>query len=139
MPAYLPDLRDMVKSLLVLLCLFTLQPAVAQEKNIGDLRITINVKDRSFAEVLSIIEFKSSYTFAYGMELVRQQKNVSLQAENVPLQDLLNLLLKGRSLTYRIIGHQIVLQNTVTPSSITLSGYIKDAGTGESLPGASIS
>lgn len=128
----------MVKSLLILLCFFVLQPVAAQEKNSVDLRITINVKDRSFQEVLSLIEYKSSYTFAYGMELVRQQKNVSLQADDVPLQDLLTLLLRGRSLTYRIIGHQIVLQNAVIPSSITLSGYIKDAGTGESLPGASI-
>jgi hypothetical protein len=108
-------------------------------------RISITVIDKPFQEVLSIIEYKTSFTFAYGTELVMRQKNVSLTATDMALPDLLSLLLKGRSLSYQIIGRRIVLQGAVSPGSVnlngdvTLSGYVKDARTGESLIGASVS
>src|SRR5260221_573743 len=136
--AYPHTLPGMAPVLLALLSFFIHQPVVAQEKTIAELRISINVKDRPFQEVLSIIEYRTPYTFAYGKAHVQEQKKVSITAVNILFQDLLTLLLQGTSLTYHIIGHQIVLQDIVQPSSITLSGYIKDSRSGESLPGASI-
>ena len=126
------------------LSFFILQSSAAQEKKASPSPISITVKDRPFQEVLNIIEYKTHFKFAYSTELVLHQKNVSLTAVNISLTDLLTILLRGTSLTYNIIGDQIVLQNIVLPSSttlsanITLSGYIKDAQTGESLIGASI-
>ncbi|HEX9514099.1 MAG TPA: TonB-dependent receptor [Puia sp.] len=128
----------MAPALLIFLSFFFLQPVAAQEKARTEVHISIDVKDRPFQEVLSIIEYKTSFIFAYGIELVRQQKNVSITAVDISLQDLLTLLLRGTSLTYHIIGQQIVLQRIIPPSGITLSGYIKDLRTGETLPGASI-
>jgi hypothetical protein len=121
-----------------------LQPATAQDHLPAASRITITVNDRPFQEVLSIIEYKTSFTFAYSTELIQHQKNVSLTATDIALPDLLNLLLKGTSLTYQIIGRRIVLQailpgNGTINGYVTLSGYVKDARTGESLIGASVS
>jgi hypothetical protein len=124
---------------LFVLSIFILQPATAQDNFPIGSRITITVKNRPFQEVLSIIEVKTSFTFAYNTELVQRQKNVSLTATDMALPDLLRLLLKGTSLTYHVIGRRIVLQGTVLPASITLSGYVRDARTGELLIGASIS
>ena len=127
----------MAPALVFFLSFFILQPAIAQEKTVSS-HIAINVKNRPFKEVLTILEFKTHFKFAYSTDLVLQQKNVSLTADDISLADLLSTLLRGTSLTYHIIGDQIVLQNIILPSSITLSGYIKDSRTGELLIGASV-
>lgn len=136
--AYADNCPGMVPALLFFLSFFILQPSVAQKKKVAEVHVTIHVKDLPFQEVLTLIESQIPFKFAYGTELVLQQKNVSVTATDLPLPDLLTILLQGTALTYAIIGNQIVLQNTALPSSITLSGYIKDSQTGESLIGASI-
>ncbi len=132
--------------LLFVLFLSLLRPIVIQaQDNFATSRVTIRVKDKPLPEVLSIIEFKTSLTFAYNTELVLHQKNITLEATDMPLPDLLRLLLKGTSLTYQIIGRRIVLQAAALPARITgggsttVSGYVKDAATGELLIGASVS
>lgn len=114
------------------------QPSIAQEKTVSTDHIAITVKDRPFQEVLSIIQSQIPFKFAYSTELILQQKNISLSYTDISLPDLLGVLLRETSLTYTIIGSQIVLQNIVLPPRITLSGYIKDSSSGELLIGASI-
>jgi hypothetical protein len=136
--AYSPLYPGVVPAVLFFLSFFVLQSLTAQEKVIADSRISITVKERPFQEVLSIIEFKVPFTFAYSPDLIPRQKLISVTAVDMPLPDLLTLLLRGTSLTYHIIDNRIVLQTVILPPSITLSGYIKDSRTGESLIGASI-
>jgi len=127
-----------VAALLFSLSFFILEPSVAQEKKIEEAHLTITLKNRPFQEALIVIESKVPYKFAYGTDLVLRQKNVSLTAADISLPDLLTLLIRGTSLTYHIIGDQIVLRDLVLPSGVTISGYIKDSRTGELLTGASI-
>lgn len=136
--AYFHTWQGIIPAWWLFISFFILQPSAAQEKKITSPHISINVKNRPFQEVLTIIELKTKLRFAYSTDLVRQQKNVSITAADISLTDLLGILLKGTTLTYRLVADQIVLQNSVRPSDITLSGYIKDARTGESLIGASI-
>lgn len=101
-------------------------------------RLSVDIRNRSFPEALAIIESRVSLRFAYGMELIRKQEKVTLTAADVSLRDLLGLLLRGRALSYRVIGHQIVLEPMAKPSRIVLSGYIRDSRSGEFLAGASV-
>lgn len=123
---------------LFILSLFVCLQAAAQEKTIEQYRITITVKDRPFQEALAVIESKVPYVFAYSTELVHQQRKVSIKAVDLSMTDMLALLLQGTSLTYHVVGHQIVLQTLAFPANITFSGYIRDSRTGESLIGASV-
>ncbi|HXB34317.1 MAG TPA: TonB-dependent receptor [Puia sp.] len=100
--------------------------------------VTVTVVNRPFPEALSIIETKIPYKFAYSSELARAQKNISITAAGMPLADFLGQLFQGTSLTWQIIGDQIVLQSPAPLPRVTLSGYIRDARTGESLVGASV-
>jgi hypothetical protein len=100
--------------------------------------VTVTIVNRPFPEALSIIETKIPYKFAYSSELARAQKNISITASGLPLADFLRQLVQGTSLTWQIIGDQIVLQGAATLLQVTMSGYIRDARTGESLVGASI-
>jgi len=108
------------------------------QNRLSDIRVSIDVKDRPFQEVLSQLQTQIPFKFAYSMDLVWQQKNVSVTARNQSLADLLTLLLGRSSLSYTFIGNEIVLQNRARPHMVTLSGYIKDARSGELLTGASI-
>jgi len=114
------------------------QRAVAQNDKLGEIHVSIDVKEKPFREVLALLESQMPYRFAYSTDLVLQQKLLTVTVTNVLLTDLLADLLKGTPLTYAFIGGQIVLQNSVPPPKITFSGYVKDARTGELLIGASI-
>src|SRR5258708_39870348 len=102
--AYPHTLPGMAPVLLALLSFFIHQPVGAQEKTIAELRISINVKHRPFQEVLSIIEYRTPYTFAYGKAHVQEQKKASITAVNILFQDLLNILCQGACLADHING-----------------------------------
>lgn len=128
--------------LLFLLACISAGPSFAQDSVLARTLVTVTLKDASFSEALSVIETRIPYKFAYRSELAAGQKPVSITAVRMPLPDLLHQVLQGTSLTWRVIGDQIVLQaaeTLETPSRVTLSGYIRDAQTGELLVGASIS
>jgi hypothetical protein len=113
-------------------------PVFAQDQRKADTLVTVTVVNRPFVEALSIIETRIPYKFAYGSELARGQKNISITAVRMPLTEFLQQLLHGTPLNWQLIGDQIVLQMPAAPARITLSGYIRDARTGESLVGASV-
>ncbi len=127
-----------VAVVLLLLCSFVLHPCIAQEKRLPDTLVTVNIKDKSFQEALSIIEYRIPLKFAYSADVALGQKNISVSVSGMPLTEFLEVLFRGTSLTYQVIGHQIVLQRMIMPSRVTFSGYVKDARTGESLIGATI-
>lgn len=57
----------------------------------------------------------------------------------IPLQNILDDLLLGTSLVYKIVGNQILLVNApAAPRFHTISGWIEDAHSGEKLIGANV-
>ncbi|WP_431216681.1 carboxypeptidase-like regulatory domain-containing protein [Puia sp. P3] len=123
---------------IALLALLTMlaRPSYAQEKS--DSLVTVSLKDRPFQEALSIIESRIHYKFAYSTELASGQKNISVKVSRMTLPDFLHVIFDGTTITWQMIGDQIVLQGPLPLAKITLSGYVKDARTGELLIGASI-
>lgn len=109
---------------------------LAQSVSLSGIYVDIDVTDKPFREVLSSVESQIPLKFAYSTDLIQEQKNVSITAKHMLLGDFLTTLLQGTSLTYRIIGNQIVLQHLLAPPRITLSGYVKDSLSGELLIGA---
>lgn len=124
--------------LALFLSIFIVERAAAQDDKVAEVHVSIDVKDKPFRDVLSLLEAQMSYRFAYSTDLLLQQKTVSVTVKDMPLTDLLPQLFKGTSVTYAFVGNQIVLQNRASPPKITLSGFIKDARNGELLIGASI-
>lgn len=126
-------------TVLFFLCFIYLSKSVlAQENKISKYRVSISVNNVPFQEVLTNIESQIPFKFAYGTELIQGQKKISLSISDVSLPDFLTILLHDTYLSYSFVGNEIVLQNIVLPAKITLSGYIKDSRTGESLIGSSI-
>lgn len=113
------------------------QPPAAAQKTSQEPLVTVNIKNRPLPEALAIIETRVPIRFAYPTDLLHNQPNVSITATAMPLKDLLAALFHQTTLSYKLIGDQVVLQ-APTLSRITLHGYIRDARTGEVLIGASI-
>lgn len=110
----------------------------AQEKKITETLVTVTLKNRPFPEALAIIESRIPFKFAYSTELALRQRPVTITAQRMPLDQFLPALFQATTISYRIIGNQIILQGPLSSSKITLSGYIRDATTGESLIGATV-
>ncbi len=133
--------RDINISLVVAFLLLWLLNGVtsvySQQTKIEEVRVILDVKNEPLYKVLSIVEQQTSFRFAYSSDLVLQQKSITLKVTNIKFAELLNILFGGTSISYNIIGNQVVLRKYV-PARITISGYVRDKKTGESLIGTSI-
>src|SRR5512133_992292 len=108
----------------------------AQNPDFDQVRVSLSVQNEPVKKVLSDIELQIPYRFAFNSELIDRQKNISLDVRNMPLDTVLYLILDPVSISYSIIGNQIVLQETAAPKGVTISGYVRDSITGEPLPQA---
>lgn len=100
--------------------------------------VSVAAKDIPLRDILPLIEKQIPFKFAYNTEFIAKQKHVNIREENISLDELLPQLLKGTNIAYSIIDNQIILSEQMPPPQITISGYIKDSISGETLPGAII-
>ena len=89
-------------------------------------------------EVLERISRQTPYSFAYNPGRINLQEKIDLQVKDASLQQLLEALRKSSGVAYRILGKQIVLTAAKKTERMTISGFIRDFRTGESLPGATV-
>ena len=116
-----------------LICYVSVQ---AQVDGVSGYRVSVHVKDMPLRNVLTIIEQQVAYKFAFDAELVSRQKPVTVDITDESLDEAIRQVLKGTNISYSIIDKQIVLREV--PPRITLSGYVRDSLSGESLPAAII-
>lgn len=90
-------------------------------------KISISASSTTIEHVLEIIEQQSKFVFLYNNKEVDTQKSVHLQRQTGSVQSILNKLLKGTNLTYRIIDNQIILSTKKAIDPIQhIAGVVKD-------------
>ena len=125
-------------TLFSLLLFFSTFNAIAQEK-----LITINVKNVSLKDVFNLIENQTTYRFSYRSVVLDTAKNISIQATNVSVTNVLDRALKGRNLEYSIISSKTIVisdkqdDNAKSSGTKKIPGTIKDAN-GEPIIGANV-
>ena len=72
-------------------------------------QVTVEVKNRTFYDVVSEIEKQTEFMFFYKSEDIDNSKQVDIQVKNRQVTDVLNELLKNTNLTYRISGKHITI------------------------------
>ena len=127
----------MIKWLFIFVLFFNLV-VHAQEKTVTYPQVSLAVENMPFSKVLSVIEQQTTYKFAYNTDLISKQKNVTVTIQNRPLNELMSEIMKGTQLGYTILDNQIILMELPYPPQVTISGYVLDKLSGESLPGAVI-
>ncbi|WP_347158416.1 TonB-dependent receptor [Pontibacter chitinilyticus] len=114
---------------------------VLAQASLLDRKASINSTNATIQEVLSQLAEKYDIPFSYGDDLVPLQQKVSIKADNQPLRQVLDEVLKNSHTRYTVIGGQIILQPVTQEKKerFTISGHITDAASGEDLAGAIVS
>lgn len=126
--------------LIALLCLLG-NHAYAQRVIPDEKRLDYSCEQLSFRDVLFEISELTHVTIAWQEQILPGDSLVSLSVRNEPLGKLLDYLIQPHGLKYKIVGSQI----SIVPDRLadlarkfTISGYIRDSESGESLVSAHI-
>lgn len=100
----------------------------------------ITFKNANLKEIVSSIEQQTTYSFIFG-EDIKLSKNISLQLREKNIDKLLDALFKDQPISYQINGKHIILKKKIirrAPRRYTISGYLTDKSSQETLIGANI-
>lgn len=78
------------------------------------MRLQLNLKNASLMEAFKAIEQQSEFTFLYSSDEVNVDKTVSISGKSLLIEDILDKLLEGSGVTYKITDRHIVLHKNVT-------------------------
>ncbi|WP_266202690.1 TonB-dependent receptor [Pontibacter kalidii] len=118
----------------------TIALAALAQAGLLEQKVSLNQPNATIQQVLEELSEKYNLTFSYGNDLVPLQQQVSIHAENQPLRQVLDELLKNSGTSYTLIGSQIILRPVKRQEQqrVTVSGHVRDATSGESLAGATV-
>lgn len=127
-------MKKMLISLLLTIALWSL----AQAQNA---RYTLSFKDLTLQQSLDTISGATGYFFSYNSELIENESRYTLKIENTSFDSLLQKLLVGTGLEYKIIEDQVILNRSRSSAEdrmIVIYGTVRDRQSGEPIPGANV-
>lgn len=124
-----------MRVLLVIAFLLSVINTYPQDKG----KISLDVKNTSIREILKQVESGFEYSFVYN-ETIDLEKKKTLKVKDGKINDVLNLIFKDTNISWKISKKHIILKNSKTKSSkVTISGYVLDIASSETLIGATVS
>jgi hypothetical protein len=132
------------KGLFIVFSISLLAMTNARAQKNAETPISIALNNVSLADALTEISTKSGVVFSYNPKKIPVTEKVTYRANNKNVLAILSDLSGKYELKYIQIENQIVLKpekrTSIPPANlpITISGYVKDRGTGEVLIGSSI-
>ncbi|WP_345231041.1 TonB-dependent receptor [Olivibacter ginsenosidimutans] len=105
--------------------------------------ITLNEKNTSVAKILQLIEKQSGYHFLFDKIDLEKAGTISVQVNNVPIEEALKKSLENQPLSFKIIRQTIVLKRSPNPApeqaplQLSITGKVSDEK-GLPLQGVSI-
>ena len=106
-------------------------------------KVEVNIQQSSIsiAALIEAITEQTGYHFSYRSNLFDDDQKISFYAHHWNLDRTLKVFCEKTGLNYQLIEGQIVLKQGDAPlqqKQYTLSGYVKDIQTGETLIGATL-
>ncbi len=135
-------IKNTLRILLALAWVFLPLYTYSQD-NILQKKITIIISNSSLEEILDKISSESGLDFSYDSRTVSSEKKISLNYHNEAVKHILDKISIEYNLEYSIVKEQIVLKKGKTKQKTseklyTISGYVREKESGETLPGATI-
>ncbi len=128
----------MQKFYILIFLLFITSSGIAQD-NALDTTISISFHNTTLREAFDQLEDKGGISIAYNNNLESLNYKITKEYSNKSIDHILNDILVGKDLWYKLIGGKITIYATKNrKNKVTLSGYVYDEETGEILIGCSI-
>lgn len=134
--------RRLIHFSIFILLILILIPSLSkgQESNLSK-PVTIEVQDVPLEQVLEKITNQTGINFSFNSRIITDVR-VTVTLKQKPLNEALDIILEPHNLAYEFVGDQIVLKkrkkSPAKGKSFTISGFIRDSGNSESLPGATV-
>lgn len=132
-----------IMKLSIFILLVSALSVVASESYSQVTKLSLSIKNESIENVLRRIEDQSEYRFFYSGKIDTDRK-VSIERSGTGIQEILNEILDGTGIDYRIVGRQVALfskgEEHVSFSATqtkTVQGKVTDSK-GEPLPGVTV-
>ncbi len=109
-------------ALLLLFCLFCFFKASLAQDN----RLTLHLKQVSLGQVFDLIQHQSEYIIFFKDNQVDLTCKVSVDADNLTIEEIFNQALAGTNLSYKVFDRQIIIVRNKDVSNITNSILPKD-------------
>ncbi|OFX28789.1 MAG: SusC/RagA family TonB-linked outer membrane protein [Bacteroidetes bacterium GWF2_42_66] len=125
-----------------LILVFVLVTSAASFSQSG--KLNLSLKNGTLVDALKQIEDQSEYYFYYNNDEIKSVTNVSIQIDNRSVEDVLNELLSGTGLEYKIVDRFIVVKkiedsvnNQQVQQQKNINGKVTDTS-GVPLPGVTV-
>lgn len=119
--------------------------AVALQASVMSQKVSLDLKNATIREALSILETQIDYTFLYDAEQIDLSQTVNIKEINTELNIVLTKLFTDKEMTYQILNKHIIItpvyksKNKILPRQLrTIQGKVTDAITKEPLIGVNI-
>mgnify|MGYP000258574758 FL=1 len=124
-------------TLVVMMMISSLSGLQAQTNRVDETRmVTLNMQKASVREILDEIQKQTGVTFSYESSLLSGLQKTTFRADDEALTDCLTRLFANLPVVYKMTGNVVVLKRK--PKQVTVSGFVRDKRSAESLIGASV-
>ena len=124
-------------TLVVMMMISSLSGLQAQTNRVDETRmVTLNMQKASVREILDEIQKQTGVTFSYESSLLSGLQKTTFRADDEALTDCLTRLFANLPVVYKMTGNVVVLKRK--PTQVTVSGFVRDKRSAESLIGASV-
>lgn len=100
-------------------------------------KVSVHAVNKTVPELLTELSRQADFQFSYNSNLVRRMEKVNINASDKTVKQVLDQVFEGTPCLYRETGNYIILRKP-GEYSYTISGYVRDLSTGQSVPNASV-
>lgn len=100
-------------------------------------KISLNVSGVTLKTFMGMIEQQTNLSFMYTDTEVNEQQKVSVKCKEESVKNVLEKVLAGKNMTFKIVGNQIILKKVTVGEPIEIRGKVRDKN-GEPIVAANI-
>lgn len=125
----------------LLMCVVLLTPHSMPAQN-KETRINLNIRNATLESFVKQLENATGFSFIYGEE-VKLTHRITLEMKQKNISEILQRAFENEPITFEISGKHILLHKRPVPQKpvsrkFTISGYVTDGASSETLIGANI-
>lgn len=126
----------------LLMCVVLLSVSLHAQAQNKETRINLNIRNATLESFVKQLENATGFSFIYGEE-VKLTHRITLEMKQKNISEILQRAFENEPITFEISGKHILLHKRPVPQKpvsrkFTISGYVTDGASSETLIGANI-